>query len=174
MQQTTAQVDKQVKSLFDLSFWSSIAVIILVIVSNFVNYYRTESMQQPLVSGASPMLVLVISILLILWLIYGCVGNIIAKKRLVQAFITVDDAGVSGYSLANPTTPAEGESFSLTYEQIQSVDVIAVAITRKHSAPALRITTAEKQYVIPAIENISEIFKLVSEHIPNGIEKPEL
>ena len=174
MQQTTAHVDKQVRSLFDLSFWSSIAVIILVIVSNFVNYYRTQSMQQPLVSGASPLLVLVISILLILWLIYGCVGNVIAKKRLVQAFITLDDAGVSGYALANPTTPAAGEEFSLTYDQIQSVDVIAVAITRKHSTPALRLTTAEKQYVIPAIEQISEILKRISERIPNGTETPEL
>ena len=174
MQQTTARVDKQVRSLFDLSFWSSIAVIILVIVSNFVNYYRTESMQQPLVSGTSPQLVLVISILLILWLIYGCVGNVLAKKRLIQAYITLDDAEVSGYSLPNPTMREAGEGFSLAYDQIQSVDVIAVAITRKHSTPALRLTTLEKQYVVPAIENISEVLKSISERIPNMADTPEL
>ena len=174
MQQTTARVDKQVRSLFDLSFWSSIAVIILVIVSNFVNYYRTESMQQPLVSGTSPQLVLAISILLILWLIYGCVGNVLAKKRLVQAYITLDDAGVSGFSLPNPTTRETGVEFSLPYDQIQSVDVIAVAITRKHSTPALRLTALEKQYVVPAIENISEVLKSISERIPNMTDTPEL
>lgn len=166
----TARVDRQIKSLFDLSFWSSIAVIILIAVSNFVNFFRVNAKQTPLVNGVSPNLVLIVSILLILWFIYGCVGNVLDKRRLVRAFVTLDDAGVSGYAIANPTLQGDGEDFSLTYGQIVSVDAIAVAITKKHSAPALRLKTLEREYIVPALENISEIIKLVSERILNGQE----
>ena len=166
MQPSIYKVDKQIRSLFDLSFWSSIAVIILIAVSNFVNYFRIGAQQTPLVNGASPQLVLVVSIGLVLWMVYGCVGNVLAKRRLVKAYVSLDEAGVSGHAIANPTLREVGEAFSLSYAQILSVDAVAIAITKKHSAPALRLKTAEREYIIPALENISEIIRLLSERIP--------
>ena len=170
MQPITARVDRQIKSLFDLSFWSSIAVIVLIAVSNFVNYYRVSAQKDPLVKGASPNLVLVVSILLILWFVYGCVGNVLDKRRLLRAFITLRDDGVSGHAIANPTLRDEGEAFSLAYDQIISVDAVALAITKKHSAPALRLKTTDREYIVPAIENINDIIKRISEKIPQNVE----
>lgn len=170
MQPVTARVDRQIKSLFDLSLWSSIAVIILIAVSNFVNNYRIKAQQDPIVTGVSPNLVLVVSVLLVLWFVYGCVGNVLDKRRLVRAFVTLDDAGVSGHAIANPTHRDDGEEFSLSYDQIIAVDAIAVAITKKHSAPALRLKTLDREYVIPALENISDLIKRISEHIKSDPE----
>lgn len=165
MQSITAKADKQTTSLFDFMFWSDVVVILAIVGLNIVNLSRANTAQGALVSVAEPQLVFIVSLALIMYLCYGCYTALATKKRFGNVFVTLDDAGVSGYSLPHPATGERGEAFTASYDDIVSVSLIEVAVSRKHIAPALKIETEENSFVVPAPERVKELVNQIAERM---------
>jgi len=166
MSNTTARVDRQATGLLDVTFWSNVAVMLLLAAVSAVNTVRAGTEQGPLVRAAAPELVFAVSAALILYMGYGCFSAMATKRRLSRAFVSLDEAGVSGYALANPTAREAGEPFSLAYGELRFVGVVDVAITKKHAVPSLKIATQERGYIVPAPEGLREIVRLLAERMP--------
>ncbi len=165
MQKLTAKVDRQATSLLDLTLGSNVIVILIIIGINIVNVVRANGTEGALVNAASPGLVVIASLALVLYLGYGCLGAFMTRRRLGNVFVSLDDAGVSGVSLPNPMTNEQGEAFSILYTQIQSVSVDGVAITKKHTALSLKMESDGHTYVVPAPEGLKEIVRLIAERM---------
>ena len=165
MQKMTAKVDRQATSLLDLSLVSNIIVILIIIGINIVNLVRSNTDQGALVNAATPQLVVIVSLALIVYLGYGCYGAFSTRRRLARVFVSLDDAGVSGVSLPNPTMSEQGKEFSIPFSQIQSVSVDGVAITKKHTALSLKIGSDGQGFVVPAPEGLKEIVRLIAEQM---------
>ncbi len=166
MQKITAKVDRQATSLLDFTFWSNIVVLAFITGVNIVNFNRASTEQGALLAAASPNLVLIVSLALILYMGYGCYGALSTKNRLHRVVLAMDDAGVSGVSLPNPTKNEQGEAFSISFDQIYSVSIVDIAITKKHTAPSLKIESVECAYFVPAPEGLKEIVRLIAERMP--------
>ncbi len=163
MQTKTYQVDRQTTSLLDISFWSNIAIIVLLAVVNFVNYARTNVGKEAIVNFASPSFVLILSVALALWLAYGCYTYLMTKKRLLLTSITLAESGVTGMALANPTTNETGINFQLQYSEIKFVGIVDVAITKKHNVLSLKLATEKQEYIIPSPQELQEIVRTISD-----------
>ncbi len=166
METLHVKADRQTTSLLDFSFWSNVAIILLLVVANFANYAQVSAGKGPIFTFAAPELVMIASLALVLWLGYACIGLTATKRRLRLVRVTLDDTGVSGYALEHPSTPETGEDFFLAYQQIRYVGVVDVAITKKHNAPSLKIATDERGYVVPAPEQLLELVKRIAEKMP--------
>jgi len=166
MESLHAKADRQTTSLLDISFWSNISIILLLAVANYVNFARVTAGNAPLLTFAAPELVLIASLALALWLAYGCFGLLATMRRLRAVSVKADEKCVSGYALENPCAREEGENFSVPYADIRFVGIVDVAITKKHTAPSLKIATDERAYVVPAPEKLHELVRWISEHIP--------
>ncbi len=167
-QQTTAKVDRQATGLLDISFWSNIVVMVLIIGITAVNFFRAQTAQGALLSNASPELVLIVSAALVLYLGYGCFTVMTTKLRLNQAYISIDQAGVSGCSLEKPMMREPGEPFTAAFGEIRSVSIVGVPITKKHVAASLKIETADRSYVVPAPEGLHDLVNTLSERMTGG------
>lgn len=165
MQETTAKVDRQATSLLDITLGSNVIVILIIIGINIVNLVRANSGQSALVNAAAPGLVVIVSLALVLYLLYGCWGAFTTRRRLGRVFIMVDENGVSGMSLANPTTGEQPQPFSVPFAQIRSVSVDGVALTKKHTVLALKLETEDRAYFVPAPEGLKELVQLISDHM---------
>jgi hypothetical protein len=165
MQKITAKVDRQATSLLDLTLWSNVIVVLIIIGINIVNIIRSNSEQGALVNAASPGLVAIVSLALILYLCYGCLGAFMTRRRLGGVFVTLDDAGVSGVSMPNPMSSEPGETFSVVFTQIQSVSIDGVAITKKHTALSLKLESDGRTYIVPAPEGLKEIVSRIAEQM---------
>ena len=165
MEKITAKVDRQATSLLDISLGSNVIVILIIIAINIINLARANSGQGALVTAAAPGLVLIMSLALVLYLVYGCWGAFTTRRRLGRVFVTLDETGVSGVSLQNPTTSEPAEPFSVPYAQIQSVSVDGVAITKKHTALSLKIETAERAYLVPSPEGLKDLVQTIADRM---------
>lgn len=159
------KADRNATSLLDFMFWSDLVVILVIVGINIANILRANSGQGALVTAAEPELVLIVSFALVLYLGYGCFNALAIKSRLSRVFVSLDDTGVSGLSLPNPTVGVPGEEFSLGYEAISSVSIVELAITKKHVAPSLRLETSEQSYHVPAPEHLKEIVQQIAERM---------
>ena len=166
MEGISVKVDRQATSLIDISFWSNLAIVLLLAVANFVNFTQAATAKGPLFTFAAPELILIASAALALWLAYNCAGLLAAKARLSKVRVALDENGVSGYALENPTLPQTGEPFSVSYESIRYVGVIDVPITKKHSAASLKVATDERGYVVPAPQNLQELVRRIADRMP--------
>ena len=167
MNKINAVADKQATSLLTISFWSNIAVMALIVTANAVNYIRIGAGRDPLIGMIRPEFLLVISLALIVWMAFGCFEFLAIKKRLGRVRVMLDDIGISGFALANPTTREDGERFSVAYSDVHFAGIVDVPISKKHTAPSLKIATSERAYVVPALENLREIERIISERMPN-------
>lgn len=165
MEKITVRVDRQATSLLDISFWSNIVVILIIIGINAVNLLRGGTAQSSTSSSATPQLVIIVSLGLILYMGYISYSSLMTKRRLNKVFVSVDDSGVSGVSLPNPMMAQEGVSFSVPFSQIQSVSLDGAALTKKHTALSLKLEADGQTYVIPAPERLKEIETIISEHL---------
>jgi len=165
MEKITAKVDRQATSLLDITIGSNLIVILIIIGINIVNLVRANSAEGALLSAASPNLVIIVSLALVLYLLYGCWGAFSTRRRLGKVFVSIDDSGVSGVSLSNPTTAERSEEFSVPFSQIQSVSVDGVALTKKHTVLSLKLETAERAYYVPAPEGLKELVQLIADHM---------
>lgn len=165
MQQMRVKADRQVTSLLDFTFWSDLIVILAIVGINIVNILRASSGQSALVTAAEPELVLIVSFALVLYLGYGCVQALSIKSRMNRVFVSLDEAGVSGLSLPNPTNGIPGEAFSVSYSEITSVSVEELSITKKHVAPSLKLEAGEEVYHVPAPEKLKEIVQQIAERM---------
>ncbi len=166
MEKMTRRVDRQATSLLDMTFWSNLIVILLIIILNIVNLIRSGLSQAAGSTIASPQLVILVSLALIVYMGYVSFNAMMTKKRLKGVVITVDDAGVTGYSMPNPTTNVPGEAFSIGYDQIRSISIEGVSISKKHVALSLKIETEEDVYVVPAPEGLNELAQTIEERFP--------
>ena len=171
MEKLHAKADRQTTSLLDISFWSNLAIILLLAVANYVNYARVSKGSGPLLTFAAPEIVLIASLALALWLAYGCLGLLATMRKMRAVGVKLDEKCVSGYALEHPATREAGEDFSVSYADIRYVGIVDVAITKKHTAPSLKIATDERAYVVPAPEQLREIVRIISERMPGGQEE---
>lgn len=165
MEKITAKVDRQATSLLDITIGSNLIVILIIIGINIVNLIRANSAEGALLSAASPNLVIIVSLALVLYLLYGCWGAFSTRRRLGKVFVSIDEAGVSGVSLSNPTTAEQPEPFSIPYARISSVSVDGVALTKKHTVLALKIESAERAFFVPAPEGLKELVQLIADQM---------
>ena len=140
MQETTAKVDRQATSLLDITLGSNVIVILIIIGINIVNLVRANSGQGALVNAAAPGLVVIVSLALVLYLLYGM-------------------------SLSNPTTGEQPQPFSVPFAQIRSVGMDGVALTKKHTVLALKLETEDRAYFVPAPEGLKELVQLISDNM---------
>ncbi len=166
MQTTTIQVDRQATSLLDMTFWSNIAVMILLLVVNAVNLIRVNAGSEALITLAAPEMILIVSLALCVWLAFGCGSALATKKRLSHVYITCSDNGVDGISLPTPTERAAGESFALPYASIRFAGIVETPITKKHNVPSLKLSDGEKTYIVPALDDIDLALQTISDHMP--------
>ncbi|MEA4913905.1 MAG: hypothetical protein VB061_04990 [Christensenella sp.] len=165
MQKTISKVDRQATILLDITFWSNAAVLLFIVVINAINLTRVNLGQTALLTTASPSLVLVVSFAIVMYLGYNCYSALATKRRLSDVSVAIDESGVSGLSLPNPTTGERGEVFSVLFSQIEAVSISEVAITKKHMAPSLKIETAERAYYVPAPEGLKELVREIAEQM---------
>ncbi|NLI55074.1 MAG: hypothetical protein GX417_12260 [Clostridiales bacterium] len=161
----TAAVDRQASSLLDITFWSNIFVILVLVGINAFNIARAGTEQGALITAASPVLVLIASLALAVWMGYACVDAMKTKRWLIKVGITLDESGVSGYALENPSLGKAGEPFSLRYSELRHVGVVEAAITKKHSFPSLKLSTADRSYIIPAPDGLDELIREISDRM---------
>ena len=151
MKEHTASVDRQATMLLDISFWSSMLVILLLLVINTVNMLRARAGGEPLISLASPDLILIASLAICVWLSRVCV--------------TCTELGVSGVSLPNPSAGDSGEPFSLPYGEIRFVGLVEVALTKRHQVPSLQLKDEQRCYIVPAPEGLAELIRLIADRM---------
>lgn len=165
MQKITARVDRQATVLLDFMFWSNAFVMLFIAVINAINLTRVNHGQTALLTTASPSLVLLVSLAITLYLAYNCFSSLATKRRLFAVTIMIDELGVSGFSLPNPTTSEKGELFFTSFSQIESVSIVEISITKKHMAPSLKIETDENAYYIPAPEGLKELVRTIADQM---------
>ncbi|MDD4311137.1 MAG: hypothetical protein PHW41_01485 [Eubacteriales bacterium] len=165
MKNITAKVDRQATMLLDLTFWSNAVVLLFIVVINVINLARVSLGQTALLTTASPQMVLLVSFAIILYLGYNSFNALAIKRRLLGVSFTMDETGVTGTSLPNPAISEQGETFSVPFSQIVEVSIVEVSITRKHTAPSLKIETAERAYYVPAPEGLKELVREIAEQM---------
>lgn len=165
MEKITVRVDRQATSLLDVSFWSNLVVILVIIGINGVNLFRAGTEQAATGSISTPQLVILVSLGLIVYMGFISYSSMMTKRRLNKVFLSIDDSGVSGVSLPSPMLAKEGVSFSVPFSQIQSVSLDGTALTKKHTALSLKLEADGQMYVIPAPERLKEIESIISEHL---------
>ena len=165
MQKMTAKVDRQTTLLLDITFWSNALVLLFIVVINIINLTRVNFGQTALLTTASPQLVLLVSFAITLYLGYNCFFALATKRRLSGVSVTIDEMGVTGFSMPNPTTNETGELFLVSFSQIETVSIVEIAITKKHMAPSLKIETAERAFYIPAPEGLKELVREIAEQM---------
>ena len=165
MQKINAKADRQVTSPLDFTAWINVAVIIAIIVLNFMNSKRIADGSGALLSALKPELLMIISFAMILYLSFGCFNALATKRRFSRVFVSLDEAGVSGVSLPHPAANEAGERFSIPFEAIRSVSIEDIAITRKHTAPSLKLETDERAYYVPAPEHLKELVTQIAERM---------
>ena len=165
MKEHTASVDRQATMLLDISFWSSMLVILLLLVINTVNMLRARAGGEPLISLASPDLILIASLAICVWLTFGGVRAMATKKRLSRVCVTCTELGVSGVSLPNPSAGDSGEPFSLPYGEIRFVGLVEVALTKRHQVPSLQLKDEQRCYIVPAPEGLAELIRLIADRM---------
>ncbi|MCE5188936.1 MAG: hypothetical protein LLF75_07115 [Eubacteriales bacterium] len=165
MQKTTAGVDRQATILLDMTFWSNMVVIVLLIIVNTINMIRAGSNTEPLISMASPELVLIASLALCVWMAFAGGSALATKRRLSRVHISCSEDGVEGVSMPNPANGDSGEAFSLSYHAIRFVGVVEVPITKKHMVPSLGMKDDQRSYIVPAPENLQELVRSLTERM---------
>ena len=165
MNQITAKVDRQTTILLDFMFWSNVLVLAFIVVINVINFARVNLGQKALLTTASPQLVLLVSFAIVLYLGYNCYNALAIKRRLVGVSVTLESSGVSGLSLPSPATNEKAEPFSVPFSQIETVSIVEIAITRKHTVPSLKIETAERAYYVPAPEGLKELVRMIADQM---------
>lgn len=165
MPKITKGVDRQAAGLLSFMAWSNVAVIIAVIILNVVNMLRITSGEDALISVLDPQLFMIVSLALMLYLAYGCYQALSIGRRLSRVFVSLDEDGISGASLPQPVKNDMEARFSLPYDAIQSVSIVEVAITKKHTAPSLKLESAEQVYIVPAPEGLKELVNLIAERM---------
>lgn len=165
MQTFTARVDRQATSLLNISVWSNLAIIALLAVVNVVNFLRAGANGEPLIAMASPEIVLIVSLALGIWLVFGCYGTLATKKRLTGVYVSCTENGVEGISMPNPIIRGAGESFSLAYDQIEFVGAVEAPLTKRHKVPSLKLSDGAQTYLVPAPEELDHLIRMISERM---------
>ena len=165
VQKITAKVDRQATVLLDITFWSNAVVLLFIVVINVINLARVNRGQTALLTTASPQLVLIVSLAIVVYLGYNCFSALSTKRRLRIVSVTVDEEGITGLSLPNPTTNEMGELFLVSFSQIETVSIVEIAITKKHMVPSLKIETAERAFYIPAPEGLKELVRKIADQM---------
>ncbi len=173
MQSRTASVDRQATMLLDMMFWSSIVVIVLLMIVNTINLLRVRSGGEPLISLASPDLILIVSLAICVWLAFGGGQALATKKRLARVCVTCTELGLSGISMPDPANRDEGEPFSLPYGDIRFVGSVEVPFTKRHMVPSLKLKDDQRTYIVPAPEGLPEIIRFISEQMKSHAIKEE-
>lgn len=173
MQSRTASVDRQATMLLDMTFWSSVVVIVLLLIVNTVNMLRAGSGGEPLISLASPDLILIVSLAICVWLAFGGGQALATKKRLARVSVTCSDLGLSGISMPDPANGSEGEPFSLPYGDIRFVGSVEIPFTKRHMVPSLKLKDDQRTYIVPAPEGLPEIIRFISDQIKAQAIKEE-
>jgi len=161
-----SKVDRQATSLLDITFWSNIVVIAVVIVINIVNIQRESAGGERLVTVASPELVMIVSAALCVWMVARAASAVITKKRLKGVFVAVTERGVEGVSMPEPMTNKKAKRFSIGFDEICEARTVEVAITKKHDVPSLKIGGADEAYTVPAPERLRDILNMILERMP--------
>lgn len=161
-----SKVDRQATSLLDITFWSNIVVIAVVVVINIVNVIREDTGGKQLITFASPEFVLLISVVLCIWMLVRAISALVTKSRLKNVFIAISDDGIEGVSMPGPMTNKKAKNFSVAFDQVCEARTVEVAITKKHDVPSLKIGTVEESFIIPAPERLREILNLIIERMP--------
>ena len=165
MQKFTASVDRQATMLLDMSFWSSIVVIVLLMIVNTVNLLRANAGDEPLISLASPDLILIASLAICVWLAFGGVRALATKKRLSRVCVCCSENSVDGVSMPNPSNRDQGEPFSLPYQDIRFVGSVDVPLTKRQQVPSLKLKDDQRSYIVPAPEGLPEIVRIISDRM---------
>lgn len=165
MQKYTASVDRQATMLLDMSFWSSIVVIVLLMIVNTVNLLRANAGGEPLISLASPDLILIASLAICVWLAFGGVRALATKKRLSRVCVCCSEDRVDGVSMPNPANGDQGEPFSLPYQDIRFVGSVDVPLTKRQQVPSLQLKDDQRCYIVPAPEGLSELVRLIADRM---------
>lgn len=173
IQNQTLYVDRQSIGLLNASVWANVIVALALIAVNVINYMRAEAGSDTLVSFATPGLTMLVSVALCVWMAYNCFGMLASKARLKRVFIACREDCVEGVSLPDPTSGRPSKPFSLTYGKIRYVGVVETALTKKHTAPSLKICDSENDYIVPAPERIDEIVRYIAERMPGSYNKNE-
>lgn len=165
MQKLTASVDRQATILLDMSFWSSVVVIVLLMIVNTVNLLRANAGGEPLISLASPDLILIASLAICVWLAFGGVRALATKKRLSRVCVCCSEERVDGISMPNPVNGDEGEPFSLPYRDIRFVGSVDVPLTKRQQVPSLKLKDDQRSYIVPAPEGLPELVRIISDRM---------
>lgn len=166
MKEIKSRVSKQATSLLDITFWSNLVVILLVVVINAINLIRYNAQEGRLIEIASPEFVVVASVILCAWMAVRAFSAIITKKRLKGVYVSVTETGVEGVSMPEPMTGRKGEPFSLAFHEITDVHRVEVPITKRNPVPSLRVGNGEASYTIPSPEQMDELILLITERMP--------
>ena len=165
MQKNTYAVDRQATSLLDITFWSNIAVIALLIAINAVNFYRAATGGETLVKIASPELIAIISGILALWMGVSCFTAMRVKTRLKKVFLRLTETGVAGISMPEPMNNKKGRAFEVAYADITEIRTAEMHVTTKSTIASLRIVCGEQEYDVPAPEHLQELMELLADRI---------
>ena len=165
MQKNTYSVDRQATSLLDITFWSNVVVITLLIAINAVNFQRAATGGETLVKIASPELIAIISGVLAVWMGVGCFTAMRVKARLKKVFLRLSETGVSGVSMPEPMNNKKGTPFEIAYADVTEIRAAEMHITTKSTVSSLRIVCGERQYDVPAPERMQELMELLADRI---------
>jgi hypothetical protein len=165
MQEMNCKVDRQVTSLLDITFWSNIVVIVLLIAINAVNFQRAATGGETLVKIASPELIAIISGILAIWMGVSCFTAMRVKARLKNVFIRLSETGVSGVSMPEPMNNKKGTAFEVAYKDITGIRAAETHVTTKSTISSLRIICGEREYDVPAPEHLQELMELLADRI---------
>lgn len=165
MQKNTYSVDRQATSLLDITFWSNIVVIALLIAINAVNFSRAAAGGETLVKIASPELIAIISAVLAIWMGVSCFTAMRVKARLKNVFIRLSETGVSGVSMPEPMNNKKGTAFEVTYKDITGIRATETHVTTKSTVSSLRIVCGDREYDIPSPEHMQELMEILADRI---------
>ncbi len=165
MQEMNYKVDRQATSLLDITFWSNIVVIALLIAINAVNFYRAATGGETLVKIASPELIAILSAVLALWMGVSCFTAMRVKARLKKVYLRLTEAGVAGISMPEPMNNKKGRAFEVAYTDITEIRAAEMHVTAKSTISSLRIVCDKQEYDVPAPEHLQELMELLSDRI---------
>lgn len=165
MQKNNYAVDRQATSLLDITFWSNIAVIALLIAINAVNFYRAATGGVMLVKIASPELIAIISGILAIWMGVSCFTAMRVKARLKKVYLRLTETGVMGISMPEPMNNKKGTAFEIAYADITEIQVAEMHVTAKSTISSLRIVCGKQEYDVPAPEHLQELMELLGDRI---------
>lgn len=165
MQEMNYKVDRQATSLTDITFWSNIAVIALLIAINAVNFYRAVTGGEMLVKIASPELIAIISGILAIWMGVSCFTAMRVKARLKKVHLRLTETGVMGISMPEPMNNKKGTAFEIAYADITEIHVAEMHVTAKSTISSLRIVCGKQEYDVPAPEHLQELMELLGDRI---------